>query len=357
MDAAVDTRAAPAWTPTERNWLLSLGLVVGGALLFWAILGAEHAWGNSARPQRLVWHPVETSMRLFALSHFVVAIMFMTTSRAMRSARSWAWLIGLTGVGVGLCFAFGAAGALTSHVTAVLFYAYFLVHEFRDQAFFYRANGDAPAGDEARLRRDLLLVPALVSLVIGTVFFVAAAFRIGGARRYTDAVFGGLSPAVRMGMGVAAILICVAAVHAARRHYDRTREGGVAGFVRRNRPMLFVFGGILVVLFLDLAVTGRVYAIVTLHVTAWFVFVNHQMGKRPPPSPAPKTLSWKWMRATRVGFNVLHLGIFALIVAAAWAWAYLSGSSGVNQGAWTLLSREAFPYWTIMHVTMSFVPR
>ena len=193
--------------------------------------------------------------------------------------------------------------------------------------------------------------------MIGTVFFVAAAFRIGGARRYTDAVFGSLPDGARVGMGIAAILLCIGAVHAARRHYDRTREGGVAGFVRQNRPMLFVFGGILAVLFLDLAVTGRVYAIVTLHVTAWFVFVNHQMGKRPPPDPAPRPMSWTWLRKTRVGFNVLHLGIFALIALAAWAWAYWSASSGQNEGAWMLLSREAFPYWTIMHVTISFLPR
>ena len=346
---------AAGWTPTERNWLRALGLVVGGALVFWGILALERAFGHTDRPSRLVWHPVETSMRLFALSHFVVAILFMTTSRSMQSLRSWTWLVGLTGVGVGLCLLFGTAGALASHGAAVLFYAYFLVHEFRDQAFFYRANGDAPPGaDERQLRRDLLLVPALVSLVIATVFFIGAAFRVGGARRYTDAVFGTLSPPLRMALGVAAGILCAGAVVWARRHYERTRQGGVAGFVRRNRPLLFVFGGILVVLFLDIAVTGRVYAIVALHVAAWFVFVNHQLAKRPPPSPAPTALSWRWMRSTRAGFNVLHLGVFALIVAAAWASSYAVGS---KDGAWALLGREAFPYWTIMHVTMSFVPR
>ncbi len=345
-------------TTTERNWLWALAIVVGSALFFWLLYAAEQRWGHTVREERLVWHAVETSMRYLALSHFLVAILFMTTSRSMRKASSWAWFAGLAMFGTGLSMAFASAGGLEMHVAAALFYTYFLVHEFRDQAFFYRVNGDAPKdADPDELRKTLWTVPAVVMGLIGTIFFAGAAFEIGGARRYTEAVFGDLPQTARYVIGALPIAAMIVVTHLLRRSYARKHPGGISGFARANRPILFVFGGILAVLIADIIITGRVYAIVTLHVTAWYVFVVRGFAKRPPPEPRPRAFTWTWMRSTLAGFNFLHIGMLVLVMAAGAVWAYGFDNSASQSFFWVLLSREAFPFWTIMHVSVSFLPR
>ena len=137
----------------------------------------EKGAGLSNKRTRLVWDASETSMRLLALSHFLVALVFMSTSRTMRRARSWAVFLGLAALGAGLCWGFSRLGGIGAPLAAVLFYAYFLVHEFRDQVGFYRMNGDAPPSSDPRaLLRDLLAFPALSFAVIGAIFVFAGAF-------------------------------------------------------------------------------------------------------------------------------------------------------------------------------------
>jgi len=124
-----------------------------------------------------------------------------------------------------------------------------------------------------------------------------------------------------------------------------------------HRPICVVFAGMLVVVLLDLLVNGRVYSIVTLHVTAWYVFVLHQFSRRAAADPAPPRFGWKWIRTTRSGFQFLHLGLLALAMIGAGVWAYGFDNSPSQVGFSAVLSRDAFPYWTIFHVTTSFTPR
>lgn len=345
-------------TETERNWLVALAIVIGGSLLTAVVLAIEKQVTGAPRAERLIWNAEETFMRFLTLPHFLIAILFMTTSRGMRTARSWGWLVGLTVLGVGLCVLFHRAGARAAYLPNALFLGYFLIHEFRDQAFFYRVNGDAPKeATTDRTRRHLLLVPMLGLALIFAAFLFGAAFRIGGTRRYTESVYGAMGPELRGALGALALLLVIGAIHWTRRTWDRTYEGGALGFIRKHRPLFFVFGGILVVLVLDILLNGRAYAIVTLHVAAWFVFVTRGMARRPAPDPAPRSGSWAWIRSTRSGFLWLHHGLFLLIVIAAAVWAYGFQNSPDQQALWTVLSKDAFPYWTIMHVTISFVPR
>lgn len=355
---ALYTRVRRPWTRTEKNWFQALGLVVGSTLLAALVLAAEKQWGHAERADRLVYNPVETAMRVFALPHFVIAILFMTTSRAMRAARSWAWFAGYTALGVALCWLFARAGGRSAALPNALFLTYFLVHEFRDQVFFYRVNGDAPMGPDADgERRLLLMIPVIGLLTIGGVFLTGAAFRIGGARRYTDAIFGGLPLEARWVLGALVIAGLIGLVHIWRRRVEASEPEGFLAFVRRNRPMFVVFGGILAVLVLDILITGRAYAIVTLHVATWFVFVSRGYDLRPAPDPMPKPLSWSWLRATGPGFRFLHNGLVLLVLGLAVWWAYGFDNDPSRRGLWTLLSKDAFPYWTIMHVTMSWTPK
>jgi len=240
MEAGQLAATAPgprALTTTERNWLWALAIVVGSALCFWLLYAIEQRWGHAVREERLVWRGVETSMRYLALSHFIVAIIFMSTSRAMRRPSSWAWLAGLAVFGVGLSLAFASAGGIKMHVAAALFYTYLLVHEFRDQAFFYRVNGDAPTDADPRdLRKTLWTVPALVMGIIGTIFFAGAAFEIGDARRYTDAVFGDMAQTTRYVIGALPIAAMIVIAHVLRRKYAKTHRGAFSDSCASTAP-------------------------------------------------------------------------------------------------------------------------
>lgn len=346
-------------TTTERNWLTALAIVVVGTLLAGLALAVEKQVGHAHRSGRIIYNPVETFMRYLTMPHFIIAILFMTTSRGMRGVRPWSWLVGLTALGIGLCFAFNAAGGRGGVIANALFLGYFLVHEFRDQAFFYRVHGDSARGttDAKRAARHVALVPILGLAAIVAGFLFGAAFRIGGTRRYTEAVYGALSPEVRSTLGVLAVLLVAGACHLTKRAWDRTYPGGARGFLRLNRPIFVVFGGILGVLILDIILNGRAYAIVTLHVAAWFVFVNRGFANRPAPDPMPRRGSWRWMRTTHSGFLWLHNSLFVLILGVGVYFAYGLGNDPQHTAIWALVSKDAFPYWTIMHVTISFVPR
>ncbi len=360
--AATHMPAPRPLTTTERNWLMALAIVVGGTLVTALALLAEKQWGGAPRSERLIGNAVESFMRFLALPHFLLAILFMSTSRGMRSARAWTWFIGLTLLGVGLCFGFGHVGARGVPIPNALFLGYFLVHAFRDEAFFYRINGDLPQTLASQsgswtVKLDLLRIPALLLGIIAAGALFGAAFRIGGLRRYTEAIYGTMSAELRYAIGVLAVVLVAGACHLTKRSWDRRFAGGALGFLRMHRPLFLVFGGILAVVVLDILLNGRVYAVVTLHVSAWLVFVTRGYAKRPAPDPTPRTGSWGWMRGTRRGFLYLHNGLFVLIVAAAVLWAYGFHNSSDQGALWVLLSKDAFPYWTIMHITISYVPR
>ena len=97
--AAVATLPRRSLTPTERNWLVSLAIVVGSGLLFGAYRLVEESFGLTDKRDRLVWSMWETSMRFLALSHFLVALVFTLSSRRMRTLAGWSWFLGLLGLG------------------------------------------------------------------------------------------------------------------------------------------------------------------------------------------------------------------------------------------------------------------
>ena len=350
--------AARPLTETERNWFWAFGLVVASVLVCWGIYAAEQAWGPHDRSQWMVVHPVESAMRFVALPHFLVGFLFLTTSRGMRRARSWAWLAALFGVGALLSWAFGSAGGRHAAIPRILFLTYFAVHEFRDEVFFYLANGDAPREkDPERLKWRVLVAPLLVWLSFTSVTLLGTAYEVGGLRKYTEAVFGSMPESARHALGAAPLVALVITIVLLRRYYRRRYAGGVLEFVRAHRPIFVVFGGLLGLILLDLVVSGRIHSIVTLHVTAWYVFVMRGFGKRPPPDPPPRRFTWKWMRTTRAGFAFLHVGLLVATLIAAAVWAYAYGNAPSAYGLSVFVSRDAFPYWTIMHVTISFLPR
>ena len=343
-------------TLTERNWLWAVLVVGVFSALFGGILALEEAFGAADRSQRFVYNAFETSTRYFAIAHILVGTSFLLSSRALGRPRGRWWFAGLVLAGIVASLAFQMGGGKEGHLATALFYGYFLVHEIRDEAFFYRANGDARGGDDALLRRDLLRLPALALGILLTVFLVGGAWGIGGVRRYAHEVVGHWERTPRLVLGAAILAVAVLWVHRTVMGL-RARQGGLLAFARAHRPLLVVYGGTFLLIFLGVLLTGRLSLIVAIHVAAWYVFATRQLRAQGPPTPRPRPFTWAWVRRTNAGFQTLHVGLFVLLMGAGWLWAYGFANDPAERGLWALVSRDAFPFWTIMHVTLSFTPR
>src|SRR5262245_32102643 len=124
---------------------------------------------------RMFKNPAELPMRLFGLPHFVVGTLFLFSSRRMKERGAAWWFIGLALAGTGLCwlfYTFGQGNVQLSNgrvefkfypLAVLLFYFYFLIHGFRDEAFFYRAYGEMPK-DQAETHKRIMLVLQLLLL-------------------------------------------------------------------------------------------------------------------------------------------------------------------------------------------------
>lgn len=296
-------------------------------------------------------------MRILAMPHFLMGFAFLLTSRAMRRPASWAWLLALAAVGTALCRLFSELGPPLSRLPQLILLFYFGIHAFRDEAHFFVVNGDAPAGAAPRrIAWAVLLAPLLLAGLFLAVDSFLAAFEIGRSRHYTTALFRELPAPLRRPLGLVPLAALAVAVPMLGRRAARM-PGGARGFVRAYRPMLVVCAGIALIILAEALIQGRSRALVTLHVTGWYVFVMHQLARRGPPVPVPRPFSWPWMRSTRPGFAFLHIGLAVLTLAgcAVAAYGFRNGSS--QPWVLSLLSSNAFPYWTILHITTSFVPK
>lgn len=350
-------RASPRreLTETERNWIRSLLVVIGSVLVFYLVFLVEMELGRWNMDIRFVRSPSESAMRYLGLSHFFVAILFMSTSRRMRAARSWVWFAISLAIGLVLCVGYSRLGLVNPIIATSLFFTYFLIHDFRDQVFFYFTNGDAQQTTPSRANlisaAPLVLIGALLALLV-----CAAAFGLPGTEPVLR-VFGNADTATRTSVGVA-VAIALALGAAASVLIWRKRRGStsVMSFVNAHRPIFYVLAGSLTVLAISAVLGASGDAIILLHVCAWYVFTIRQLRKREPPvRPAPMT--WSWIRSTVAGFNFVHIGSLVLFMVAGLVWSYGFRNDPSSTGFNTIISREMFPYWTILHVSVSFPGR
>jgi hypothetical protein len=356
-ESGVLPRLAPAWrTTTFRQCAKGLAWTLGLTGLF-ALWYAVEKWGlRLPNENRLVRSPALVPMTILGIPHFLIGFLFLATSRRLRVPGA-AWrLAGLAVLSVALCalYAWGGGHYAKSKIPTAAVALYFIVHELRDEAFFFRAYGDAPADvDAARTSRFLAAVTTVLIVAlagIGT-FAYDVYSRHRGRAGVLDYVLpddtGNAARAVLV-LGIAALLAVVAWRAWARREADR-----VATWVSRSRPMFAVYGLFLLVVLSGLASGTLLEAIVLWHVLEWLFFSVRQIGEREGKAPRPPGFL-AWVKGTRRGFLVLHLGLAALVFVGLAAWAYVYGKSG-----WLtpVVGPEAFYYWTIAHVTMSFVPR
>ncbi len=311
---------------------------------------------------RMFKNPAELPMRLFGLPHFVVGTAFLLSSKRMKGVKSIAQLLGLAAVGTVFCWLFyqyGHDGQNREHINALallLFYFYFLIHGFRDEAFFYKAYGDMPKDAGPRHARimvilQLLMLGLLLSLAVPA-YVLFGQFRPEFKHPLLENLFpANWNYAVRFASTfVPMVLIALFALSRIGKQFP----DGLRGLWRAHQPILMVFiisTGIILIALVSGPWTFN--AVVLMHFVGWYIFGRYSLAKRPPPEP-PKAGTWKWMRTTRTGFTVLHLGLAAIVVILVAISNYAFGRTGWLED---IVGSQSFYYWTIMHVTLSFFPR
>lgn len=348
-----------------RRAMLYTALIV---LVFWCAWKVERdVLHRHPGDIRYIREASEAAMRYITIPHILIGFVFMVSSLKNRTRTKRTWIVGLLLAGVGLCLIYWRGGAKTNVFLYAGVYFYFLVHELRDEAMFYKVLGGAES------IRDKVVFQGMVRAMIALIIVTIAAFawavvpfgvfhrkvvagglvQAGGS--WADGAWfdGSLPLAWKIIMASGPLLVVAAAFVVTLRHYA-VRQGyaGAGALLRTHTPLFRVMGGVACVLGLSMLLTQRAYSLILFHVVGWYIFSAYQFTRQ-PPKIAPRNV-WLWMRTTVRGFKTLHIGMAVILMAIGLVWTLWLGQSPAL--TW-LLAPESFLYWTIMHITISFVPR
>jgi hypothetical protein len=344
------TAAVTGWLSLFRfttvRQFTKAGALTIGALVFALGLYAIEKYALRLE-DRFVENPTDIMVRAFGIAHFLVGWLFLFSSPRLRSWPSVGRLLAAIAVGVCFCLLFAQYGAMRNPYLAMLFFAYFLVHEVRDETTLYRIYEGVPTAIGPALGA-LCRTMLLVSMALVVWAYLAYAM----TQRRTDFLVVA-SPQVLAslvaGISVLALISFRKLVHAARAEAGSLRE-----FLAAHQPLLVVYAWLLLVLVAgSLLGTTGLNLVIILHVAAWVFFTSHQLSvarSRSSGSDARIGL-WHWLRGTPAGFLTLHLGLLAAVLALLAVRVHVWQKVGlVSQ----MLASDAFCYWSIMHITMAF---
>jgi hypothetical protein len=365
--------------PTVRLWAASVGGSLLLLLLFAGLQRVEIAAGLG-RAQRLVKAADELPMRVVGFSHHLVAAFFLLTSPRARTAAGRGWIALMVLAGGGLAFGFRSLGGAGNPLCLAAFYLAFIAHVFRDEIFFYdhhvRQAGRDVDADRRRLTwvqvaavgaLGLILVPALVALAAARgapwlprpmppwLAFLEPV-RAGRGSSVLSAFPAGWTW-VQAGAMLTAPFLAALVVAGGRLAGDWTRV------VRVHAPVVTVLGATIALAATTLVLGAWVLNLVILvHFVSWFLFTTAGL-RTAPASPAPASPVQR-LRSSLPGFWTLHGGLALAILALIAADHFLLGGRPIAWGDLTLpspvsslLDRDAFYLWTILHVALSWTPR
>ncbi|MEX0818540.1 MAG: hypothetical protein WD070_03070 [Pirellulaceae bacterium] len=334
---------------SERNVWRAAMLVTALILFFQIADWAEPRLLVSPDGQELVGNAAEASTRYFTIPHIIVGFLFMISSLRNRTRRKRIWIAGLLFAGAMLCCAYeellDSGGKL---LASAFLYSYFLLHELKDELQFYRMLEDTPKLEDERYFRSFARAQ-IALLLVGTVFILW----VSGTMRTPPVLALAGVPALGM-VGIATAFggCWLAVVVASYRWYAVRRGTSIVQVVRDHRRLIRLFTTIFLLTIVGAILTDRLYPIILLHVAVWYVFTCRAL-KDLPAGPT-RIGTWAWMRGTLVGFRTLHIGLAVVCILLGLVVVYTQGP--VDQ-VWWIISPEAFPYWTIMHVSLSLLPR
>jgi hypothetical protein len=353
---------------TERNFLRAGLYTAAIVFVFWCGYYFERSiLQRHPADIRFIREASEAAMRYITIPHIVIGFLFMISSPKNQNLRQRLWAAGLLMAGAALCTVYWKGGGKTNLLLYSGVYLYFLVHELRDEAMFYTVLGEAaPIADK-------LAFKGLVRWMTGLIVFTMAAFVWAPIplglyyRKLTEPnsalaqwasanagwLDGSMSLPLKIALSVAPFLLSAVGFAVVLRHFaPRLGYPDVRTLCRTHRVLFKVMFGVAAVLGLSLVLTLRAYSLILFHVVAWYIFAAYQFAKHPPKTP-PKGW-WTWMRTSIRGFKTLHIGMVVVLMAVGLVWTI--GLDRTSSLAW-LLAPESFLYWTIMHITVSFVPR
>lgn len=334
---------------SELNLWTAAALVVMLILGFEALGWAEQLFVATPMSESLVENAAETSTRVFTIPHVIIGFLFMVSSTRNRSTRKRMWIAGLLGVGSVLCLVYGglfnAGGKLLG---GAFLYSYFLIHELRDEMNFYRLlDGSPELAEDQNFRR--FGRQQITLLVIGVLFILwfSGTMRTPSMLKLPGVPFAGM-----VGIMATFSLAWMAAMLISYGQYAKRRGTSILEVIRDHRQLIRLFTTVFLLTIVGAILTDRLYPIILLHVAVWYVVTCRAMKQR-PGEPA-RVGTWAWMRGTLTGFRTLHIGLAGVCLLIGAVAVY---STGPVDQVWWLISPEAFPYWTIMHISVSFVPR
>lgn len=304
---------------------------------------------------RLVPNPAEFPCRIFGFAHYTVGMMFMLSSKKMRKPSSWLWFIGLLGIAILISIFFYNFGGKFNPVMVIFYFLFFMVHGFRDMVFFYQ-----PTSEDLTLERSrswlLALFQACILLVLMyilvPVFFLYLAWRNKTYSPELQANIDTLMPYLK-GILMFSWILLLAALFGLR-HFLKKYPGGFGAFWRENKPILLVLIYTALIILISPLVGPWTYNLLILsHFVGWYFYASRRLEAIPKPA-TPRDGLWKWVRGSVSGFQSLHLGLAAVFFVILLVNHYLLFETSIIS---LFLGGNAFYYWTVIHVTISFAPR
>ncbi len=336
---------------TERNFWKAVVLTIVIASVFMAGYWVERNVFKRGHDVRYLAEGTEAAMRYITIPHIIIGFLFMVSSRNNQAPAKRAWIVGLLALGVVLSIFYYLQGGKENKLVYGSVYLYFLIHELRDEGMFYVVLGDAPhIKDKKRFKQFTRALVALTLLAVVAIGWSGVPF--GLYPRGYQSVDPARSVAFKCVLSLGPIVAWFVAARLTLQYFARGLPGGVPALMRMHAPLIRLMAGSAGVLGLSMLITQRAYCLILFHVTSWYIFACYQYARTQPKTP-PKGW-WLWMRTTLPGFRVLHIGMVVVLMAIGAVWVFGFGKPPIMN--W-LLAPEAFLYWTIMHITVSFVPR
>lgn len=308
------------------------------------------------QPQtRLVYNPAEFPCRVFGYAHYTVGLIFMLSSRTMKKAASWAWLAALTAVSVGICVLFYNFGGPQNSILVIFYFLFFMFHGYRDVILFYQPETDDKQLESVRRWTFRYVQGALIltlMYILVPAFFLYLRMKPRTYSPEMQANIDALTPYLNALLMSAWIVLlgCLVGIWRLMKVFP----GGVKGFWTDNKPVLLVVLYMTLIILASPLVGPWTYNLLILsHFVGWYFFASRRLAKIPKQA-TPNDGLWKWFRGSVSGFQVMHLGFAALFLILVLVSHYAQANTGVLG---MLLSGNAFYYWTVIHVTISFAPK